>query len=266
MATVSYTIYSHHDPKQREQDREILAGQPLDGLNTGTHDPWQTESSFPTFRLLDKAPRFVPATISFDEWGAESGSYQSLADNGGDETRHNSAQWYRSLISGRGATNPSTRPSNPPNPTSSKASQKTSEARNKNNWFILRAIRSEPPSPSSTPPPTLADILDRDPPPLPSEQAYKPPVWLALGPSNKGFTMLEQSGWNEGEGLGAHISRRPARSRPDGDFMALEGESVKKRARLVGPSIVVEQEKREVRWDDDVQEVRACECYRPHGF
>jgi len=63
--------------------------------------------------------------------------------------------------------------------------------------------------------------------------------------------MLQQSGWNEGEGLGAHIRRR-ARA----DVTGLEEEPVKKRARSEEPRIVVKQESREVRWDDDVQEVQ----------
>lgn len=47
-----------------------------------------------------------------------------------------------------------------------------------------------------------------DPPPRPSEAKYKPPVWLAIGPSNKGFSMLEKRSWNEGEALGADVVRR----------------------------------------------------------
>jgi hypothetical protein len=79
---------------------------------------------------------------------------------------------------------------------------------NKNNWFIMKAIQSEPSSAVSTPAPTLADILARDPPPLPSEGKYTPPVWLEIGPSNRGFGMLQRSGWNEGEPLGLNVPHR----------------------------------------------------------
>jgi len=72
----------------------------------------------------------------------------------------------------------------------------------------MKAIQSKPSSSVSTPVPTLADILARDPPPLPSEGKYTPPVWLEIGPSNKGFGMLQRSGWNEGEPLGPNVPRR----------------------------------------------------------
>ncbi|PAV17125.1 hypothetical protein PNOK_0718900 [Pyrrhoderma noxium] len=97
--------------------------------------------------------------------------------------------------------------------------------RDRNNWFITRALEAEArqaqtgnePQPSSSSSnsksssgsgtgnpsySTLADILARDPPPKPTEAQYTPPVWLAIGPSNKGFTMLERSGWREGEAIG----------------------------------------------------------------
>jgi hypothetical protein len=35
-------------------------------------------------------------------------------------------------------------------------------------------------------------------------------VWIEIGPSNKGFTMLQKGGWNEGEALGLGAKRRPA--------------------------------------------------------
>jgi len=72
----------------------------------------------------------------------------------------------------------------------------------------MKAIQSESSSSVLTPAPTLADILARDPPPLPSEGKYTPPVWLDIGPSNKGFGMLQRSGWNEGEPLGPNVPRR----------------------------------------------------------
>jgi hypothetical protein len=53
-------------------------------------------------------------------------------------------------------------------------------------------------------------MIARDPPPQPSEAPFKPPVFLALGPANKGWTMLQQHGWREGEGLGLHASLKYA--------------------------------------------------------
>lgn len=109
------------------------------------------------------------------------------------------------------------RPSSAPVPISSnKATQETPKIqhkkKDKNNWFIQKVLRSEPPSAPSTPPPTLPDILAREPPPLPSEPKFSPPVWVEIGPSNKGFTMLQKGGWNEGEALGIGARRRPPTS------------------------------------------------------
>ncbi|TFK74863.1 hypothetical protein BDN72DRAFT_636799 [Pluteus cervinus] len=116
--------------------------------------------------------------------------------------------------------------------------------KDKNNWFIMKALQAQsqsssskivagstsgddsattgdvPPASTSTLTPTplpaplistLADILARDPPPLPNERKYEPPIWLAIGPSNKGFEMLEKTGWREGEPLGPDF-RRPNRA------------------------------------------------------
>lgn len=262
MATVSYTIYSHYEPKK--PDRYPEASTSYDQLEVeSAHDPWQTESSFPASRLLDTAPRFVPATIPFDQWGAAPGIQKQARAICSDEMGKSPAGWYRSLTGGRGRSDPVvqqdpvelvSRPSNTLNHTQD-IPQPRLEKRNKNNWFIHRAIQSEPTSLSSTPPPTqtLADILERDPPPLPTEEAYRPLVWLAIGPSNKGFAMLQQSGWNEGEGLGAHIRRR---ARPN--VTKLE-ERRAKRARSEELGVVVKQESRKLTWDDDVQEVQHVE-------
>ncbi|KAF8517339.1 hypothetical protein JB92DRAFT_2787962 [Gautieria morchelliformis] len=73
------------------------------------------------------------------------------------------------------------------------------------NWFTS----SRTPATHGSNPSTLADLLSRNPPPLPSEPAFKPPIFLAIGPSNKGFMMLQRKGWQEGEGLGsARVERK----------------------------------------------------------
>ncbi len=73
-------------------------------------------------------------------------------------------------------------------------------------------------------------MLARDPPPHPSEAKYKPPVWLAIGPSNKGFSMLEKRGWNEGDALGADVvrRRRPEHIQPSRKATQRHAESVAK--------------------------------------
>ncbi|KAI6147237.1 hypothetical protein BKA82DRAFT_9700 [Pisolithus tinctorius] len=216
MATLSHVIRSEYDPADRERfERET--GQVLDG--DSLTDPWQTESSFSAHRRLRAAPSFVPATIPYDEWGqnysSQSADRPSATTTG--TSTGTTTHWYRSLVRTKTSTpsksltplppRPCTVP--PPEDVSVSVRKKTlREGINKNNWFIARALRSEPDVNAPSPPSSLADILTRDPPPLPSQGRYKPPVWLHIGPTNKGFAMLQRSGWSEGEGLGAHAARR----------------------------------------------------------
>jgi hypothetical protein len=224
MATVTHYIYSSYDPQQREAlERET-------GQIQEENDPWQTDVTFGAKPRLP-APHFVPATVPYDAW--ESGQRppeRPAHTSDGSQTEKSVAGWYRSMTSGRasGSDIPSrdslTTPKDPPASTP-KPPQHRTEKQTQDSWFITRALRSEPPPAPTTPPPTLADILARDPPPLPSERKFVPRVWLTLGPSNKGFAMLTRSGWTEGEGLGAAIrgpdatsrqpSHRPSRERAD---------------------------------------------------
>ncbi|CAK5284089.1 unnamed protein product [Mycena citricolor] len=93
------------------------------------------------------------------------------------------------------------------------------ETRTKNNWFIQNVLSTQPVA-AVAPPPTLADILARDPPPLPHEPQHSPPIWLAIGPSNKGYEMLQNRGWNEGEALGIGVLRAN-RMRPEPEVIDL---------------------------------------------
>ena len=95
-------------------------------------------------------------------------------------------------------------------------SQPSGNLRRRNDWFNSNVLtRSFPISsgsnylaPGSRPPPTLADMLARDPPPNKSQEAYIPPPWIMLPPSNPGFQMLQKSGWSEGEPLGPYFRRK----------------------------------------------------------
>ncbi|KAF8550063.1 hypothetical protein OG21DRAFT_1447135 [Imleria badia] len=211
MATVTHIIRSHYDPADREKfERET--GQRTDDQS----DPWQTESSFSAQRRIRAAPTFVPATISYDDWGVPlRTSSPTPAPEKPDQPSTSTAEWYRSLTASTSSHEAPLRPSSAPSPRfqDARPPQKAhQESITKNNWFISRALRSEPSTKPSSPAPSLADLLARDPPPLPSEGRYTPPVWLHIGPSNRGFGMLQQSGWNEGEGLGAHVVRQVARA------------------------------------------------------
>lgn len=223
MATVTHYIRSHYDPKDKEA-LQIATGQiPAEHPpEAEEEDPWQTESAFGAERRIAAAPRFVPAAISYDEVNNMLGGMpQAALQPPALELKEDVGGWYRSLT--KRNTGPEQKPLattsqssfstthiSTPDPGSVLRTDKPAAARartDKNNWFITRVLQSEPPpSTPSTPASTLADILERE-PPVP-KQPVKPPVFLALGPSNKGWGMLQQSGWNEGEGLGANAPRR----------------------------------------------------------
>lgn len=227
MATTSYTIYSRYDPEKDKERLQRETGQVPDIGESEEPDSetlWREAASAQFLRAQRPPPTFVPATISY-ELGSSSEPGPSEPKVARENPLGNTlSSWYHSLTAING-TSPSThqsRPSSAPIPTTSsstplgeaKDSQTVASTRqikdkkDKNNWFIQKVLRSEPPSTPSTPPPTLADILARESPPLPSEPKYTPPVWIEIGPSNKGFTMLQKSGWNEGEALGAGARRR----------------------------------------------------------
>ncbi|PFH54102.1 hypothetical protein AMATHDRAFT_136334 [Amanita thiersii Skay4041] len=238
MATVTHTIYSYYDPKDHEQlqlDEKAEA-----------EVSWQTEPPRHT-RNSTAPPRFVPATQTYDPWNiAQANSSRQTVETLNDSQQNEVINWYRSLRETLGSNERTLaggmpRPSSAPSTTfiprsSSSSSSMTApvltrtetrqEKRDKNNWFIMNAMNtfriqaSNSTSDSGgnatgTTPPTLADILARDPPPKAHEEPYVPPVWLGIGPGNRGFAMLRRSGWSEGEALGVDAVRR---SRKGGDM------------------------------------------------
>ncbi|KAL1722792.1 hypothetical protein EV715DRAFT_192088 [Schizophyllum commune] len=137
------------------------------------------------------------------------------------------ADWYRSLASRSSSAGPSSNaraeePTNSSDPILRPRTAPTSSAQppphtqpapakkpDKNDWFIQNVLRNpdeqlHQPTPSTS---SLADILARDPPPKPNEQPFKPPVFLALGPANRGWGMLQKSGWREGDTLGPNARK-----------------------------------------------------------
>ncbi|KAJ3791213.1 hypothetical protein GGU10DRAFT_338176 [Lentinula aff. detonsa] len=104
----------------------------------------------------------------------------------------------------------------PSRPLNSHSSTATHNKPTKNDWFIQKVLASDTSTQlGRTSSPSLADMLARNPLPAPNEERFKPPVFLAIGPSNKGFTMLQNSGWNEGEALGQDVVRRQRIQRND---------------------------------------------------
>ncbi|KAL0961424.1 hypothetical protein HGRIS_006370 [Hohenbuehelia grisea] len=247
MATVSHTIYSHYNAEDREV-LEILTGQAQEDIQDEVDQAWQAESSLSAQRRMRAAPSFVPATQEYDPWslGAR-GLGKGKKKEGEDDAGRSVAEWYRSVrrdgdgkvdeqertssvssVSSKFLEDERTTPASscPPETSSSSSSRSMSaprERRNKHNWFIMNAISSTPATPPAAPP-SLADILQREPPPSANEPKFRPPAWVAIGPSNKGYTMLQQSGWNEGEPLGPDVvrQRRTVENiiRANGDFLA----------------------------------------------
>ena len=230
MATVTHYIRSTYDPNDREA-LELATGQvpstthsdtPEDHTEEPETDPWQTEKAFGVERRLAAAPRFVPAAVSYDEVNNMLGGMpRTVLDTPVEESKEDVSGWYRLLTrrpvaseTATGATssigkvqrNEVAGPSRLNPPIKQAATLIAQPHPDKNSWFISRALQSEPASTTSTPPPTLADILARE-PPIP-KKPMEPPVFLALGPSNRGWGMLQQKGWSEGEGLGANVARR----------------------------------------------------------
>ncbi|KAI8986229.1 hypothetical protein BD414DRAFT_488040 [Trametes punicea] len=268
MATVTHYIYSHYDPPKRKEESIVEEVSDEEG-----EDPWVTESTFGARRRIKHAPRFVPAIVSYDEINDMIGGASSSIPGAFEQRPPQSTQvseWYRSLprASSAPAVNQET-PSvstalstAPPSPKSSSpahgrppspAPKVVRPRRTKNDWFISKAIMSEPASPRATPAPTLADILSREPPPERKDQPFVPPVFLHIGPSNKGFAMLQQRGWSEGEALGAGAARRTLAQKAK--------ERRPARTILDDPQLSVKTEEREVDLDGagDVREVRKVE-------
>ncbi|EPT05089.1 hypothetical protein FOMPIDRAFT_1027324 [Fomitopsis schrenkii] len=258
MATVTHYIYSHYDPKQREEMQRATAQVPES--EEPEEDPWQTESSFGAQRRLAKAPRFVPAIVSYDEVNNMMGVSQVILRAAEEKPNVEVSSWYKSLT--RSSSAPVTDDAKPiatistapftsqdPPPSSFTPAQPKPAKRTKDDWFIARALRSEPSTCRSPPTQTLADILSRDPPPDPSGGSFTPPVFLHIGPSNRGYTMLAKSGWNEGEPLGPGVVRRPRQS---------EGTPPPQSVKREKGKAVVKEEEREVKLDldGDICEIR----------
>ncbi|KAH9983336.1 hypothetical protein BJV74DRAFT_850989 [Russula compacta] len=277
MATVTHYIRSEYDAEV-DKDRLLReTGQVTDNDDHDDHDHvdlWQTESASAGFHLSRRranAPKFVPALLPYDEWG----SAATPACNGPTSTAsvHDSthvATWYRSLSrQGAGPAHQQSQRNSeaslePPSPSSSPPSSTQASSaslalatgalsssarlelpnqhRSGRDWFISRAIaQSQSSSAPQTPRPntasnSLADILERHPP---SAQPLRPPVFLHLGPSNKGWTMLQNQGWSEGEGLGSHASSNDAHTSQT--LETKKEKKMRKRARLDSSSPSREQ-------------------------
>jgi hypothetical protein len=259
--------------------QSILPSPEVNERHPDTIQAWQQEVSLISNRRARPPPQFVPATLPYDAWihNAESSKPDDSSSN--NSFGDNLSGWYRSLTSQTTAAARDTEDTTKASHTTlhlhtSSSSQepiaspfpKSSIRQNKNNWFIMKAMKAiqldQPFSSVATPAPTLADILARDPPPLPSEGKYTPPVWLEIGPSNRGFGMLQRSGWNEGEPLGPNFPRRkPVKEiLPDDEIIATSKSKDKGKGRSKFTSLSCQQtNKMEEALDDEINELRNIE-------
>lgn len=261
MATVTHYIRSRYDLPERKDDDEVIE----DRAEEDARDPWLAESSFGISRRLKNPPHFTPAIVSYDEVNNMMGNASaSLPPTEEPRLSSQVGDWYKALPRASSApvpvvrpqaSPPSITPSPPPKSPLAGASTQVlavASVRKKNDWFSWRTIMSAPSSSRSTPAPapTLADILSREPPPGRMDQPFAPPVFLHIGPSNKGFTMLQQSGWSEGEALGAAAPRRTLTQRAR--------EKRPARTILDDQELSIRTEEREmvVGMDDDIREIR----------
>ena len=191
-------------------------------------DPWLVEIPYAPAKPSPQL-KFVKSILSYEdvndyiERGHGSGLLKNEQKNDKDveEGRKGISSWYRNLSRSGVDTPvpPSAReesvlplPQELPQP----SPLPSANPRRRNDWFISNVLPqpspavsgSNSPTPGLRPPPTLADMLARDPPPNKSQEAYTPPTWIMLPPSNPGFQMLQKSGWSEGEPLGPYAIRK----------------------------------------------------------
>lgn len=188
-------------------------------------------------------PRFVPALLSSDDYSLSALPTSSGPPNRSTKTDHSDTKlgsWYKGLLTtsfaphdgepengtSEATETPSTShqipltksPSNlvpqtlsPSHPASSSTPQTTTKKRKvrPNDWFIQNSLPKSSftlaPTTNSSSSSSITDILTRNPPPLPNSSAapYVPPLRTKLGPGNRGYALLAQKGWREGEGLGS---------------------------------------------------------------
>ncbi|PPQ76621.1 hypothetical protein CVT24_011326 [Panaeolus cyanescens] len=231
MATISHHVYSHYDPEEREllEKETGQLDEPEDDLTSD--EAWKREASKASRPVKKPPPRFVSAVRPYDDWMMSKPTHSTTLDTSQNALGNSLSSWYRSLNrkadnNTTNTTNPTTQNSEnvksnsslPSAPSSSSQAMERSssshimipkESRSKNNWFIMNALSTTSPPARPVSAPSLSDILDRDPPPVPSQgKKFTPPVWMEIGPSNKGFELLQRSGWNEGEALGPTVARR----------------------------------------------------------
>jgi len=250
MATRAYTITSYYTPPVSDDGAGSSAGEDSEGSELEQEKIWQTGPLYKS-RSVDSdvyvshraahPPRFVPAVLSHDDLPLSGQSITKSRPEKPLVTSENEGlgTWYKSL---RNTVESEVRDAHDPapvifsGPSTSTASirlpthittqpePKPSKKRKSRaqDWFIHNALatsaltshQSSAAASSASSSSSLADILSRAPPPLPgsNDSKFTPPLRTKLGPGNRGYALLAQQGWKEGEGLGSWRTRPIAQS------------------------------------------------------
>lgn len=196
MATEAFTIVSHYTAPNDEVSgtvqKEAVLSADMDAL-------WEAEAGPSNISLKRRIPpRFVPAT-NVHSIGESTKSLEYTVKTESNDI----SSWYAGLSRTRTPTplkqpEPPSKAADPP--TAPVAAKQKPPKPTKNDWFIRRALSNLPPDAAPVQSTSLADMLQQAPPSL--EKPVQPPVFLHLGPNNRGWGMLQRHGWEEGQPLG----------------------------------------------------------------
>ncbi|KAG8992605.1 hypothetical protein FRB94_008348 [Tulasnella sp. JGI-2019a] len=231
MATRAFHIISDYEaPSEREEGHPVQ--ETAEEIAAQDAHAWSQAQTFSVSQRIARPPKFVKPSGLYDDNGRPIVSDYEDDDEIQiiDHKPSDIGSWYRGLkrANDTGAKPPppvTIQPevNQPPTTTSSvETAPTTTSAKKDPTWFLSRVLHSQL-SGSSTPlshsssTSSLADMLSRAPPPLPSEAPFVPPVWTVLGPANQGYGMLQKFGWEEGKPLGlqAPPSNRTLKSESD---------------------------------------------------
>ncbi|QRV77700.1 hypothetical protein RhiJN_05715 [Ceratobasidium sp. AG-Ba] len=203
MATQAYTIVSDFAHPGEEYEiavqNEAVLSEDVDAL-------WESEAGPSRISLKRRIPpRFVAATNSRPvvEPAAPTSSVKPDSND--------ISSWYASLSRSNQELRPtptSTPPLPSPAPTASTNPKNRHPKPTKNDWFIRRALSNVPPDAAPTQTSSIANMLEQSPPSL--EDPLRPPIFLHLNPTNRGWGMLQRHGWEEGQPLGLGATSQTA--------------------------------------------------------
>ncbi|KAG8760339.1 hypothetical protein FRC14_003351 [Serendipita sp. 396] len=218
MALNAYTIYSDNGENLGYNDEGQLQG------GSGLQNPNEERSQ----RVH---VHFVPARGGYDEFGRPTDITQFSRDAKEPEDG-GVGDWYLSLQRSQATKSTIRRPVDSKLKGKSRLTSSKEESMDSNgsetpikpNWFqsssnLTLAERDQSSS--------LAEMLRRDPPN--PENPLVPPVYYAIGPTNKGYEMLTKGGWEEGQPLGPQSSMKGSSSDIGSSANSLQTRPVKKK-------------------------------------